>query len=65
MADTNTDVVDAQGGMGRDTQYNQHLHHYRTVDSVTIPKEFFEKMHAQERAPRAVLRTVLGNPFPM
>lgn len=41
------------------------LHHYRTVDSVVIPKEYFEKIRPDERAPRAVLRTIFGNPFPM
>lgn len=41
------------------------LHHYRTVDSVVIPKEYFEKIRPDERTPRAVLRTVFGNPFPM
>lgn len=66
MADTNDDVIDRAGGMGRDPEESRYLHHYRTVDSVTIPKEYFEKMHDGERAPpRAVLRTVFGNPFPM
>ncbi len=68
MNDTNDDVIDAQGGQGRDAQHEAFLRHYRTVDSVTIPKEVFEKIQqgqSGERAPRAVLRTVLGNPFPM
>ncbi|KXL49726.1 MAG: hypothetical protein FE78DRAFT_139424 [Acidomyces sp. 'richmondensis'] len=65
MSGTNADIIDARGGSGRDPQYENFLQHYRTVDSVTIPKEYFEKISAEERAPRAVLRTVLGNPFPM
>jgi hypothetical protein len=65
MADTSDNIMDAQGGLGREPQESTYLHHYRTVDSVTIPKEYFEKIHATERAPRAVLRTVFGNPFPM
>jgi len=65
MSNTNADVINAKGGSGRDPQYENFLQHYRTVDSVTIPKEYFEKISAEERAPRAVLRTVLGNPFPM
>lgn len=64
MADTNDAVMDAEGGRGGGG-YGAALHHYRTVDSVVIPKEYFEKMNSQERAPRAVLRTVFGNPFPM
>lgn len=66
MADTNDDVIDRAGGMGRDPQEQDHfLRHYRTVDSVTIPKEYFEKIHSTDRPPRAVLRTVFGNPFPL
>lgn len=67
MGDTNDNVMDARGGRGgQDTgSYGAALHHYRTVDSVVIPKEYFEKINSQERAPRAVLRTIFGNPFPM
>lgn len=65
MADTNADVIDRDGGLGRDPRAENLLHHYRTVDSVTIPKEYFEKVLPNERAPRAVLRTVFDNPFPL
>lgn len=80
MPDTNENVMDTRGGRGRLTgdpngdsidgaepRYRdmEPLHHFRTVDSVTIPKEYFEKIRPEEREPRAVLRTVFGNPFPM
>ena len=71
--DTNAQVmdrIDYSDGTGVDridtspSRLNP-LHHYRTVDSVVIPKEYFEKIRPEERAPRALLRTVFGNPFLM
>lgn len=65
MADTNDDLIEHAPPPGRDQQYESLLNHYRSVESVTIPKDYFEKIHAQERATGAGLRAVVGNPFPM
>ena len=63
--DTNQDVIDSAGGKGGDARDLEYLRAYRTADSVTIPKDVFERINPGQPQPRAVLRTVFGNPFPM
>ena len=63
--DTNQDVIDIAGGKGGDPRDLEYLRAIRTADSVTIPKEVFDQVYSTQAQPRAVLRTVFGNPFPM
>lgn len=63
--DTNQDVIDTAGGKGGDPRDLEYLRAIRTADSVTIPKEVFDQVYPTQTQPRAVLRTILGNPFPM
>ena len=66
--DTNEDAIDREGGKGGNPCDLEYVKALRTVDSVTIPREVFEMAYGLDRTPaqpRAVLRSMFGNPFPM
>ena len=63
--DTNQDVIDTKGGKGCDPRDLLDEKAIRTVESVTIPKEVFDRHYTIQPEPRAVVRSVFGNPFPM
>lgn len=65
VPDTNDEVMDIPE-RDRAFQEMDSVQRYRTVDSVTIPKEVFEAIYAPSKGnPRSVLRSTFGNPFPM